>query len=349
MQSGDNYFQKQRQTADNADSRTSWGFFNLMQRIGNEMHETTGAMSLADTRNILDLCMAPGGYSASALKFNPQASVSGATLPEEHGGHKLFVRDGFRGASVRVWQGDLTSLVGDMGIDDGDIPEQHSDFGKFQKDEVWAGERFDLVFCDGQVLRNHSQDMAEYRQRCEATRLICSQLLIALRHVRAGGSMVILLHKIDRWDTVLTIRAFDRFASIALFKPLAAHKARGSFYLVAKNIQPDHKDALVGIQDWTKYWKDATFRTLTDEGREDAFPGYGSEDMVLEQQVTEVMDEFGERLITLGENTWKIQKEAIEKSSWFKEMKNEEATRASTTNGLTGLSSRIEKKLVISG
>ena len=174
--------------------------------------------------------MAPGGYGASAPKFNPQASVSGATLTEEHKGHKLFVRDDFRGTSVRVWQGDLTSLVGDMGIDDGNIPERHPDFGDFQKDEVWSGERFDLVFCDGQVIRNHSHDMMESRQRCEARQLTCSQLFIALRHVRVGGSMVELLHKIDRRDTVLTIRTFDRFASITLFKkPLAAHKSRSSF------------------------------------------------------------------------------------------------------------------------
>ena len=315
MESGDNHFQKQRRTADNTDMKTSQGFFNLMQRIGDEMHDTTGVMSLVDTGNILDLCMAPGGYSASALKVSPQASVSGATLPEEHGGHKLFVRDGFRGASVRVWQGDLTSLVGDMGIDDGNIPERHPDFGDFQKDEVWSGEKFDLVFCDGQVLRNHSHDMAESRQRCEARRLTCSQLLIALRHVRVGGSMVVLLHKIDRWDTVLTIRTFDRVASIILFKPLAAHRSRSSFYLVAQNIQPDHEDALTGIQDWTKSWRDATFHNLTSE---DAFSGYRSEDVVFKNQVTEAMDEFGERLITLGETAWKIQKEAIEKSSWFK-------------------------------
>ena len=305
------------------------GFFELMQRIGDEMHETTGVMSLPNTGNILDLCMAPGGYSASALKFSPRASVSGATLPEELGGHTLFVRDGFGGASVCVWQGDLTSLVGDMGIDDGSIPERHSDFGGFQKDGVWSGKRFDLVFCDGQVLRNHSHNMAESRQRCEARRLTCSQLLIALRHVRVGGSMVVLLHKIDRWDTLSIIRTFDRFASITLFKPLTGHKARGSFYLVAQNIQPDHEDALTGIQDWTQSWKDATFHNLTGE---DAF----SEDGVLEKQVMEAMDEFGERLITLGEKPWKIQTEAIGKYSWFKGSKSDKEWRTSTTNGLIG-------------
>ena len=345
MKSGDKYFQKQRETADGADMRTSFGFFNLMQRIGNEMQEIMGAMSLPNLGQILDLCMAPGGYSASALKFNPQASVSGATLPENLGGHKLFVRDGFMGAPVRIWQGDLTSLVGDMGIDDGDIPEERPDFGKFQKDEVWVGEQFDLVFCDGQVLRNHSQEMAEHRQRCEARRLTCGQLLIALRHVRVGGSMVVLLHKIDRWDTVLTLRAFDQFASIALFKPLTAHKARSSFYLVAKNIQPHHKDALVAIQAWTKTWKDATFHALTGEGREDAFSCSGNESTASRQQVTKVMDEFGERLIALGEYTWRVQEEAIRKSPWFKEMKTEENSIASAANGLLDLSSKVESSV----
>ena len=76
---------------------------------------------------------------------------------------------------------------------------------------------------------------------------------------------------------------------------------------------------------------------------------YRSEDVVLKKQVTEAMYEFGERLITLGENPWRIQKEAIEKSPWFKESKTEKETKTSTTNGLTGLSSRIEGNPVTSG
>ena len=93
-----------------------------MQRIEDEMQESIGVMSLANPGKILDLCMAPGGYSASALKFNPQASVSGTTLPEKLGGHKLFLRNRFRDAPIRVWQGDLMSLTGDIGIVTTDIP-----------------------------------------------------------------------------------------------------------------------------------------------------------------------------------------------------------------------------------
>ena len=326
--------------------RASLRFFNLMQRIGNKMHEITSMMSLVDTRNVLDLCMISDEYSALALKFNPQASVSEATLSKKYENHKLFVRDDFRDASVRVWQDDLTSLVKDMSIDDDNILERHSNFENFQKNEIWARKRFDLVFCDDQVLRNHSHNMMKSRQRCEARRLICSQLLIALRHIEMKDSMMILLHKIDRWDTVSTIRIFDRFASITLFKLLTAHKFRSSFYLVAKNIQSNNEDALKEIQDWTKSWKNATFHNSTGEN---ACSDYRSEDVILKQQVTKTMNEFDERLITLRENAWKIQKETIEKSSWFKESKIKKKTRTVITNDLAGLSSRIEGNPVTSG
>lgn len=148
----DKHFQKERKIADGTNLKASLSFFNIMRRIGNEMQETMGVMCLPEPGQILDLCMAPGGYSADALTFNLQASVAGATSSEELGGHKLYVQDGYRGTRVQVWQGDLTSLVGDMGMDNGDIAEEHPGFGEFQKDQVWAGAHFDLVFCDGQVL-----------------------------------------------------------------------------------------------------------------------------------------------------------------------------------------------------
>ena len=45
---------------------------------------------------------------------------------------------------------------------------------------------------------------------------------------------------------------------------------------MAKNIQPHHGNALVAIRDWTKAWKDAAFRAVTGEGREDAFSNNGT-------------------------------------------------------------------------
>ena len=213
-----------------------------------------------------------------------------------------------------------------MSVDNNDISKKHSDFEKFQKDEIWIEKQFDFVFCDDQIFRNHSQDITKHRQRCETKRLICNQLLIALRHVKIGDSMMILLHKIDSWNTVLTLRVFDRFANIAFFKSLTAHKARSSFYFVVKNIQSHHKNALVAVQDWIKIWKNATFRALTNERRKDAFSNHRDNNTTLKQQITKIMNEFGERLIALKENAWKIQQKTIRTSHWFKEKKAEESS-----------------------
>ena len=109
-----------------------------------------------------------------------------------------------------------------------------------------------------QVLRNHCKNMPDYRQRGEAARLSCSQLLIALRHVKFSGSIVVLMHIIFKWHTILTIQAFDQFSNIEVLKPLFSHKARVSFYLIAKNVKPEHPEALKAIEYWTNCWKNVT-------------------------------------------------------------------------------------------
>ena len=100
--------------------------------------------------------------------------------------------------------------------------------------------------------------MPDYRQRGEAARLSCSQLLIALRHVKFSGSIVVLMHMILKWHNILTIRAFNQFSDIEIFKPLSSLKARGSFYLIAKNVKPEHPEALKAIAYWTDCWKNVS-------------------------------------------------------------------------------------------
>ncbi|KAF7511424.1 hypothetical protein GJ744_004613 [Endocarpon pusillum] len=58
----------------------------MMRRIGDHIQDETGVFHLKGQHpEILDLCMAPGGYTASVLKYSPHAQVSGITLPEEEG------------------------------------------------------------------------------------------------------------------------------------------------------------------------------------------------------------------------------------------------------------------------
>ena len=40
---------------------------------------------------VLDICMAPGGYTAAVLRFNPRAKAFAITLPMEQGGHPIHI------------------------------------------------------------------------------------------------------------------------------------------------------------------------------------------------------------------------------------------------------------------
>jgi hypothetical protein len=67
----------------------------MMIQIADEMHRLTGALSVPTARGpdmkVLDICMAPGGYTAAVLRQHPRASAFGITLPKEQGGHPLYV------------------------------------------------------------------------------------------------------------------------------------------------------------------------------------------------------------------------------------------------------------------
>ena len=54
-----------------------------------------------------------------------------------------------------------------------------------------GSQTFDLVICDGQVLRTHAR--AGYKEAREARKLIVTQLALGSEHVRQGETMVVLL------------------------------------------------------------------------------------------------------------------------------------------------------------
>ena len=277
-----------------------------MQRIGDEIQATTHALSLSEPdAQVLDICMAPGGYSASALKYSPHARVSGLTLPVAQGGHRLLIPYGPRDARVSVRFVDITMLATEAGLTAIDIPEDHPDRANFSFERVWAREPYDLVICDGQVLRMHQMHTATYRGSCEAERLMCSQLLFAMQRIKPGGTLIMLLHKVEGWKTMKLLDTFDKIAQIELFKPGAGHKTRSSFYRIAKDVRAREAVALAAVAEWTKSWKNATLSisTETDRGNE---------------EVSKLLESFGERLIELGNPIWEIPKNALEAAPWFK-------------------------------
>jgi 23S rRNA U2552 (ribose-2'-O)-methylase RlmE/FtsJ len=280
----------------------------MMCQIGDELDEVTSALQLTSTLDrfpkILDLCMAPGGFTASVLKKNCDARVCGISLPISHGGHQMMLPGWQKDSRIQVCFLDITMLGAEMDITN--IPTNHPDATNFIPDRPFYGETFDLIFCDGQVLRTHPRP--EYRERREAWRLLTSQLVLALQRIEKDGKVVILLHKLDTWDTVLMLHTLRKFSSLQLFKPKKKHALRSSFYVVAEQMQPESPYFRAAVANWKEEWLTATFGSDAEyQDNRGRFDG----------TVNEVMSEFGTELLQMGEPIWGTQAAALRKASFM--------------------------------
>lgn len=150
-----------------------------MHSIGLELDDaTSGALQIRrrgmPRPAILDLCMAPGGFSLAALQRNRQRStiLRGVSLPPSEGGHEIRLEGVLSTCSSEenkatstaakiVDYRDITLLAEEMGVSLSDIPGVHPDVARFSGDRPYWGQEFDLVFCDGQVLRTHERGERE--------------------------------------------------------------------------------------------------------------------------------------------------------------------------------------------
>ncbi|KAF6808980.1 hypothetical protein CPLU01_15584 [Colletotrichum plurivorum] len=114
----------------------------------------------------------------------------------QQGGHKVLLRRDWR---VRMKFVDVMILAEDMGT--ASMPADHEDCDNFLPRQIPRHHLFGLVFCDGQVLRTHNRP--EYREQREARRLLLPQIAIGIEHIKSGGTMIVLLHKLDRWEIAL--------------------------------------------------------------------------------------------------------------------------------------------------
>ncbi|KAL5332906.1 hypothetical protein BJX70DRAFT_406818 [Aspergillus crustosus] len=283
----------QRRNADKADTKTAHFFYKMMRSVADEMDRETDAFWIPNLnlheQHILDLCMAPGGYLSTALRVNPTASALAFTLPQSKGGHGVLLPLNSN-SRVTLKSLDITMLAGDMGMLPDTIPEAHPDADSFiLASHFTQGQSFDLALCDGQVLRTHER--AAYRGAREATRLITTQLALALEHLKPRGTLVLLLHKADSIHNVRVLYTFAKFASLRLFKPKKAHATRSSFNLVASGVRSDCEEAVQAVKKWKEVWKIATF---------------GTDEM------------YREVTTRLGREIWKIQVDALEKAPYVK-------------------------------
>lgn len=273
-----------------------------MKRIAREMHEDTGVFRapkpVSNPVRILDLCVAPGGYLETVMEYNRGAQALAFTLPVSDGGHQMLIKSN---PDVKIELLDITMLGEDMGV--GDIPDHHPDHDKFLSRRFDPDMKFDIVFCDGQVLR--TQHRASYRENRETRRLSCTQLALSLQHIKPGGTMIVLLHKVEAYSTIKLLRTFRQFSNVKLFKPTVGHGTRSSFYMIAKQVKSQSSEASEAVARWKGLWKTATFGT--DEEYKAAIDDS-------KESVGDMLDEFGTELVTLGTKVWKTQGEFLKKA-----------------------------------
>ncbi|KAF8537632.1 hypothetical protein BDD12DRAFT_911333 [Trichophaea hybrida] len=309
---GDEFFEKQRLRADtNRRPEQLRSQFNMFRNIALDMDKeahvfTFKSLIPGEQIRILDTCMAPGGFSAAALQTHPTASVDGITLGIRDGGHSVHIPYNSMNSRVKVFFADVTMFATEFGVTPDMIPADHPDAAAFDHTRPYEGRAYDLIVCDGQVLRTHIR--GPHREVGEATRLTNAQLILCLQRIKPRGTMVMLMHKMEAWDTVLLLRSLHKFAEISVYKPPKSHAIRSSFYIIAKNIRPYSAEAKAALKRFKSQWWQLTFgeRPCRDEEGD------------AEGKVDEVIEEFGERLRELGKDIWSIQAEALAKAEFMR-------------------------------
>ena len=281
----------------------------MYEKIANAMHTETGAFTIPDPDSkgirALNLCLAPGGYTKKLLELHPTIKICGITLAESEGGHEVLAKS----PRLDVKYLDMNLLAIAYGVPLSNIPSDHPDAGKFLTEAPFAGLNFDIVVGDGAVLHTHTRE--EYRQDKdrEALRLRVAQLIFGLSRIKAGGTFIILTHRIDSWENLVLLRNFEQFSKVTVFKPTTIHTQSSSFYLIAKEVQPDHRVAKRVIQEWKKVWSITTFGGGKGTGECPEEPS--TEDVV------QILKHYGPRFVEMGGPVWQIQADGLSKASYM--------------------------------
>ena len=214
---------------------------------------------------------------------------------------------------IRIEFADVTMLVNEMGLGRPAtfIPTRHPNTATFSSKRLFGNEMFDLVFCGatGATTRRACAG-AEHHEPHKRLRLATSQLVFALQRLRNQGSLVLVMHKPESFDTAEIIRTFTKCSSVRLFKSKTKHAITSSFYMVAREVDTQSEEMQSAIVKWKKQWENAMCQSI------EALPTCPR---AFEDQVREMLAEFGPQLIDLATPLWKIQADALRASSFLKE------------------------------
>ena len=309
----DQYFRERCDTVDDSTPEQRKKMLKLAREIADELDESTWVISTAlpgtrDGLKTLDLGMAPGGFSSAVLKTQPMSMIRGITLPMKLGGKKLLLPGWQTDERVVVKFTDVSMLADEMGSPAASISPSHPEYAKFSSEKLFSDERFDLIFCGASydsAANNLPVTSSIESPTKDQIRLRASQLVVARRRIREGGILVVLMHKVESWDTFELIHMFTDFSDISLFKPKKKHAFCSSFFMVARNVRPRSFAALATIRLYISRWKVATFETESGAHTLPRVP----------DNVGDILEGFGSKFISLATPVWEVQADALRSSS----------------------------------
>ncbi|KAJ6011576.1 hypothetical protein N7451_002988 [Penicillium sp. IBT 35674x] len=282
-QDGDRFFEERRKTASNPTQSKKESFYQMTCHIGSGLAEGTDIFKSDPTGlKVLDLCMAPGGFTTAAANNLWEPLIDGITLPPQIGGYEVLAKK----YCQHIIYADITMYPTEMGYE-GPIPEGHPDASHFDRSRPLLDNTYDIVICGGAVGRDHPRE--EYRQNCEGTRLTVSQMVFAMNHLNPA------------------------FSEIQLYKHPKCHAIKSSFYLIAKNVNLGHPVAKQSASHWRNLWGYLTFKDFEDVPLPDTSL-HGSDDAF----VRSMIDDFGPQFQRIAQPVWKCQAKALRKQSFTK-------------------------------
>ncbi|THV69348.1 NAD(P)-binding protein [Aureobasidium pullulans] len=307
---GDQFFAARRQKSDNTSKADQRGLLGMMINVGRDLQGTIGAFDLpsnSDRLAILDLCMAPGGLVTSALEVNKSAKVGTFSLPSVKGGHNVMINFGPRDERVKVRFMDITMFAEEFGSPTD--RKHHLDWTSLRQKWPYHTSHYDLVICDGVPMRG--QNLDDNAISVQPMRLTCAELYLGLKRIRRGGTLIVLLHRINNVRTFRIIKMLHGFSSVQVFKPTKSHAIRSSFYLVAKNVQSDSSACLRAMNLFKTVWEYATFENTSQETFR-----LCTELTLKEQSLSTELEEFGPWYTELARPIWRTQADALAVASF---------------------------------
>ena len=268
----------------------------------------------------------PWGLSFLFLNLNPRSRVDGLKLPHESDGNPSPLGKGLELLGMR------RQLLGALTVTSTDVtrhslflphskhlPMDFPDKSAFDSNPplpphmrslpTETSDRvYSVVFCDYIHIFNTSYS---HVRKWESGRLIVSQLILGLSFIKPGGSILVSLRHLECWNTFATIYKFTKFSTVSLYKLTCHHAIRSGFFLLARNVQPEQEECKGWIEELKRAWYQMSFEGPHGFGEAvNAGEGLG---------VDEILNEWGEDFLVMGENVWSRQRDALRWKGWADE------------------------------